>query len=115
QGLAVEVGGELRGLTRPSAGHSIDLVELISLGAEDLADIGRSLAGAPVIDPARIEYLPPLAKPGKIICVGLNYADHTKESPYAQPDYPTLFPRFATSLIGHGQPIVRPLISDSLD
>lgn len=115
QGLAVEIGGELRGLTRSSAAHSIDLVELISHGAGELADIGRNLAGASVIEPADIEYLPPLAKPGKIICVGLNYADHTKESPYAQPDYPTLFPRFATSLVGHGQPIVRPLISDSLD
>ncbi|MFW2154126.1 fumarylacetoacetate hydrolase family protein, partial [Acinetobacter gyllenbergii] len=45
----------------------------------------------------------------------LNYADHTKESPYEQPDYPTLFSRFNSSLIANGQPIKRPLCSEQLD
>lgn len=62
-----------------------------------------------------VTLLPPLTRPGKIICVGLNYADHTKESPYEQPSYPTLFPRFNTSLIAHDAPMIRPLVSDSLD
>ncbi|QBR01648.1 fumarylacetoacetate hydrolase family protein [Paraburkholderia pallida] len=62
-----------------------------------------------------VTLLPPLTQPGKIICVGLNYADHTKESPYEQPSYPTLFPRFNSSLIAHDAPMIRPLVSDSLD
>ncbi|MNQ54570.1 Ureidoglycolate lyase [compost metagenome] len=45
----------------------------------------------------------------------MNYADHTKESPYEQPSYPTFFPRFASSLIGHGEPIIRPRVSEQLD
>ncbi|NDZ17510.1 5-oxopent-3-ene-1,2,5-tricarboxylate decarboxylase [Variovorax sp. WS11] len=67
------------------------------------------------VDPSSVRYLPPVVSPPKIICVGLNYADHTKESPYEQPDYPTLFGRFTSSLTGHGSPIVRPSCSDSLD
>ncbi|VFR32404.1 Fumarylacetoacetate hydrolase family protein [plant metagenome] len=47
--------------------------------------------------------------------MGLNYVDHTKESPYEQPDYPTLFLRLTTSLTAHESPIVRPACSDSLD
>ncbi|WP_322056358.1 fumarylacetoacetate hydrolase family protein [Paraburkholderia sp. J63] len=64
---------------------------------------------------SEVTLLPPLTRPGKIVCVGLNYADHTKESPYEQPSYPTLFPRFNTSLIAHDAPMIRPLVSDSLD
>ncbi|SUB69907.1 Ureidoglycolate lyase [Pluralibacter gergoviae] len=56
-----------------------------------------------------------MTRPGKIICVGLNYADHTKESNYAQPDYPTVFPRFNSSLLAHNQPIILPKLSDTLD
>lgn len=114
-GLAVEVGGQLRGSLKSSAKHPTELGALIALGDDELRRVGEGLANAPVVDPASIAYLPPIANPAKIICVGLNYADHTRESPYEQPDYPTLFPRFATSLIGHGQPLVRPLVSDSLD
>ncbi|MDF8357655.1 fumarylacetoacetate hydrolase family protein [Ensifer adhaerens] len=114
-GLAVEVAGELRGRLASVAEHSVDIGVVLSLGGEALQSVGRSLLNAPAIDPADICFLPPLTTPPKIICVGLNYADHTKESPYEQPDYPTLFPRFSSSLIGHGQAIVRPSMSDSLD
>lgn len=88
------------------------------LGAADLLAVlaGQGdVAAAPELDLASVTAAPPLARPGKIICVGLNYADHTKESPYEQPDYPTLFPRFSTSLIADGAPIIRPRISHELD
>ena len=80
----------------------------------DLATYGAEAQG-PLVQIGEQDYLPLMKKPGKIVCVGLNYADHTKESPYAQPDYPTLFPRFNSSLIAHNQPLVRPRISDTLD
>jgi len=57
----------------------------------------------------------PLAAHGKIICVGLNYADHASEASMKAPDYPTLFARFPSSLIAHDEPIVRPRVSDKLD
>ena len=115
RGLAVERAGQLRGLTGDNGDPSVDLGQLIAAGPEELLRVGRQLADGAEFDPSTITYLPPLARPPKIICVGLNYADHTKESPYEQPDYPTLFARFATTLVGHNQPIVRPLASTSLD
>lgn len=80
----------------------------------DLTTHGEKARG-PVVEIGEQDYLPLMRKPGKIVCVGLNYADHTKESPYAQPDYPTLFPRFNSSLTAHNKPLVRPRISDTLD
>jgi acylpyruvate hydrolase len=50
-----------------------------------------------------------------VICVGLNYREHSAESGFKQPDYPTLFGRFNSSLIGDGAPIVRPRASIQLD
>ncbi|MNS42155.1 Ureidoglycolate lyase [compost metagenome] len=45
----------------------------------------------------------------------MNYAEHTKESPYEQPSYPSFFPRFSSTLVGHGEPIIRPRVSEELD
>lgn len=57
-----------------------------------------------------------LARPGKILCIGLNYVDHAAESPYLTvPDCPAVFPRFSSSLVGHGAPIIRPTLSQELD
>lgn len=66
---------------------------------------------------ADVELLPPLPGAEKIICVGINYADRNAE--YAdnrqQSKYPNLFVRFPGSFVGHGQPLVRPKVSDKLD
>jgi acylpyruvate hydrolase len=62
-----------------------------------------------------IQFRPPFARANKIICVGLNYRDHTDEAGYQQPDYPTLFARFTSSLVAHESPIVRPRASGALD
>lgn len=106
--------GLLQGSTIVSLGD-VTLEQLLADGT-DLIAFARANSGAGVEFSAdAVSWLPPLTHPGKIICVGLNYADHTKESPYEQPSYPTLFPRFTTSLIGHRAPLIRPLISDSLD
>lgn len=59
--------------------------------------------------------LPPFRRAGKILCVGLNFAAHVKESGMATPDYPTVFARFNSGLVGHGQPLVRPKLSDQFD
>ena len=60
-----------------------------------------------------LQLLPPLQRPPKILCVGLNFADHTKESNFEQPAYPTLFLRVNTSLVAHDQPMIRPSVTDS--
>jgi len=64
---------------------------------------------------ASVELLPVIGDAPKIICVGLNYADHAKEGGNAVPDYPGLFMRTNQSMIGANAPIVRPNCSDTLD
>lgn len=59
--------------------------------------------------------LPPVTDPGKIICLGLNYADHAKEGGHAIPDYPAMFMRCRTSMIGANDPMILPNCSEQLD
>ncbi|CAI8738449.1 acylpyruvate hydrolase [Pseudomonas sp. IT-P74] len=115
KGLGIEQDGVLRGLNENDAGYPGSLHELLQAGKGALKTAHERLSDARLLDPSTIRYLPPLERPSKIVCVGLNYADHTKESPYEQPSYPTFFPRFTSSLIGHGEPIVRPRVSEQLD
>jgi 2-keto-4-pentenoate hydratase/2-oxohepta-3-ene-1,7-dioic acid hydratase in catechol pathway len=84
-------------------------------GGTDLKAFAHETKAQGYIDVADLDFLPPLSRPPKIVCVGLNYADHTKESKYEQPAYPTLFLRVNTSLVAHNEAIVRPRVSDSLD
>jgi len=73
-----------------------------------------AVAKADAIDPATLRFLPPMATIGKIICVGLNYADHAAESPYDKPKFPVFFLRTEEGVIGHGASIVRPQVSEQL-
>ena len=72
-------------------------------------------SGAPRIPLAGIEYAAPVPRPGKIICLGLNYYDHAKEGGREKPDYPWFFLRGATSLIAHGEAGIRPRVSERFD
>ena len=64
-----------------------------------------------------VAFLPPLPGGEKIICVGINYADRNAEynDNRQQSKYPNLFVRFPGSFVGHGQPLVRPKVSEKLD
>ena len=63
----------------------------------------------------QIEYLPLIPNPGKIICVGLNYSEHVKETNRTVEENPVIFHRFPESQTAHQQPIQRPIASQSLD
>ena len=64
---------------------------------------------------ADVESLPTIPNPDKIICIGLNYLGHIKETGRAHPEYPSIFTRYPASLVGHGQPMIRPKVSDKFD
>jgi acylpyruvate hydrolase len=117
KGLALvsQADNTVRALFANEAGYPGDLQTLIGRGGDALSDAAALLSGAECIDEAKITVLPPINSPGKIICVGLNYLDHSAESGFKQPSYPTIFGRFTSSLIGHGAPIVRPQVSTQLD
>ena len=57
----------------------------------------------------------PVAKPGKILCLGLNYMDHIAEGPFEKQPFPAIFMRSATSLVAANQPIIAPAVSETLD
>ena len=57
----------------------------------------------------------PIARPGKVIAVGLNYRDHAAETGQELPTSPMLFAKWQTCLIGNGEPIVLPTFSDKVD
>jgi acylpyruvate hydrolase len=115
-GLAIALpDGEFRGIDESDARFPGRLEQLIAEGPEALQSAGRRLTSGREIDAQSVEWLPPIPAPGKIICVGLNYVDHSIESGFEPPTYPTLFARFPTSLIGHRGAIRRPEASIQLD
>ncbi|MDA0358509.1 MAG: fumarylacetoacetate hydrolase family protein [Proteobacteria bacterium] len=57
----------------------------------------------------------PVANPGKILCLGLNYMDHVAEGPFDKQPFPAIFMRSATSLVAANQPIIAPKVSETLD
>lgn len=74
-----------------------------------------AMAKASRLDVQDLRWQPPVARPGKIICLGLNYAAHAAEGGNAAPDYPSFFLRGASSLIAHEAPLIRPRVSHKLD
>jgi acylpyruvate hydrolase len=80
--------------------------------AQQVAARAASLLPTPLASHAALPCLP---RPGKIICLGVNYVDHAKEGGNTVADYPALFLRCATSLLAHGAPLRVPRVSDKLD
>jgi 2-keto-4-pentenoate hydratase/2-oxohepta-3-ene-1,7-dioic acid hydratase in catechol pathway len=107
--------GSLVGRYAGDSSYPGSIAELVLRGGDALGVAGRALVTAPALDAAKVEYLPPLPTPPKIICLGLNYADHAAESGFKPPDYPTIFSRFSSSLIGHRAPLIRPRVSTQFD
>ena len=62
-----------------------------------------------------VSLLPPIPAPSKILCVGVNFDEHRKEMNRDRAAHPTLFTRFADTLVGHGSALLRPRVSTSLD
>jgi 2-keto-4-pentenoate hydratase/2-oxohepta-3-ene-1,7-dioic acid hydratase in catechol pathway len=94
------------------------LVPLLAAGSAAMAQIKTAVGMAPsraILPLEEVTYLPPVTSPGKIICLGLNYAEHAAESRLQRPPCPTLFARFASTLVGHRAPLVRPACSAQLD
>jgi 2-keto-4-pentenoate hydratase/2-oxohepta-3-ene-1,7-dioic acid hydratase in catechol pathway len=59
--------------------------------------------------------LPPIPNPRKILCVGINYETHRRETGRAEAAFPTIFTRFADTLVPHGGHLVRPRVSSDFD
>lgn len=113
KGVAASDGGAFHGFCEGEEGYTGDLDALVGRGG--LRDAGSALLRGPEIALDACVFLPPLTRPSKILCVGLNYADHSREIGFEIPAYPTIFCRFPSCLVGHGQPMIKPVQSDQFD
>ncbi|MGA7231427.1 MAG: fumarylacetoacetate hydrolase family protein, partial [Xanthobacteraceae bacterium] len=97
-----------------------DLGEALAKTNGDTKQLGEIAKRAPASARkplSAVTYALPVGRPGKIICLGLNYLEHVKEGSQRDniPKFPTIFMRGLTSLVPHGAPIVRPFASETLD
>lgn len=119
---------KLQVIARPDLGQRLGLVTdagirdlTATTGARDVGELlasGRQLTtddAGELIDPATAELRAPITRPGKIICVGLNYHDHCREQGIQPPAYPMLFAKFGNAIASPGQPVVRPRATEKLD
>jgi acylpyruvate hydrolase len=111
---------------RTGAGTTAARLDGDSLVPLDAADVGALLAsGDPGAVPARAgavpvpadeaDFAPVVTGPAKIICVGLNYRTHILETGRELPEYPTLFAKFAETLMGPNDDLVLPAVSEKVD
>ncbi|HYB17747.1 MAG TPA: fumarylacetoacetate hydrolase family protein [Streptosporangiaceae bacterium] len=89
-----------------------DVGELLAVGGEGP---GRTWEEKVVIPVAEADFAPVVPRPGKVICVGLNYRAHIAETGRELPEYPTLFAKFADTLLGAQDDLVLPSVSERVD
>ena len=116
---AAQIGARVGDQIVPLANLDSDLPDSIRgiLAAGKLEHLAAKLQNyqGETIALGSVEFLPLIPEPGKIICIGRNYAAHAAEGGASVPDYPEIFYRGKSSLLAHGQAIVRPKCSDKLD
>ena len=89
-----------------------DVGEMLASGDEGP---GRQREGAALVPVAEADFAPVVPRPGKVICVGLNYREHILETGRELPAYPTLFAKFADTLTGARDDLVLPSVSEKID
>ena len=111
---------------RTGAGTTAARLDGETLVQLDAADVGELLAvgdpasaparaGAALVPAAEADFAPVVTNPSKIICVGLNYRTHIAETGRELPEYPTLFAKFAETLMGPNDDLALPAVSEKVD
>jgi 2-keto-4-pentenoate hydratase/2-oxohepta-3-ene-1,7-dioic acid hydratase in catechol pathway len=95
----------------PSLGN--DVGALLAGGDDWRARLEAALPSARPVEATG--FRPLVVRPPKLLCLGLNDVDHANEGGFSVPEYPAVFARVASSLIGHRQPMLRPPESEQLD
>ncbi|MFD6421002.1 fumarylacetoacetate hydrolase family protein [Streptomyces sp. NPDC060198] len=101
----------------------LDGESLVELGYADLGELfaepdwrsKAATATGPAHPVADADFAPVVPRPSKVVCVGHNYTNHIKEMGRELPSHPTLFPKFAETLIGAGDDIVKPAETEAFD
>lgn len=114
--VAVRKGDQYVDLSKAAPDLPRSIRGLLEAGALDQAKAAAESAGSDAqfaVEGA--VYLPTVPDAGKILCCGLNYRDHAIETGQPIPEYPIIFTRMTTTLVGHGGAMVRPKASEQYD
>ena len=109
--------GGVRRVGHVDGGWLTPLRGLTEIGPSTPAHVLRTAEREPGqrVEVSQVHLLPVVPNPGKVLCVGLNYADHVSETGRNTPTYPVLFPKYAASLLGPGDAIALPPESQQVD
>jgi len=118
--LGIVEGDQVIDLQAADPKVPVNLAEVLAANNGDLKPLNDIAKRAPASARRPLKGLKfglPVARPGKILCLGLNYLEHVKEGSQRDniPKFPTIFMRCLTSMVPHEQPIVRPKVSEQLD
>ena len=115
---ALHAGDTVIDLNRADPHLPADMLGFLAAGEGAQLLAKRAIAGAPaaaVLDRAAVTLKAPIPRPGKILCIGLNYRDHAAESNQPIPQFPTVFAKYSNTVIGPGEAIVLPKVTDKID
>ncbi|MBX2804247.1 MAG: fumarylacetoacetate hydrolase family protein [Myxococcales bacterium] len=113
--IGVRDGDGYRDVTSVDAGLGTDVGQLIQGGPEWRHRVEAALPHAALLPAGAVRFRPLVPRPGKLLCLGLNDRDHAAEGGFEVPTFPAVFGRVSSSLIGHGEPMLRPPESEQLD
>jgi 2-keto-4-pentenoate hydratase/2-oxohepta-3-ene-1,7-dioic acid hydratase in catechol pathway len=113
-GFGIVVGEGIVDASARLSGNPTNLRAALRAGL--LPELGRLASEKPDLALADVTFVPAIPDAAaKILCVGINYLPHIKEMGRERPDKPVLFTRFQDSLVGHGQPLLKPRESEQFD
>ncbi len=96
--------------------YSMSMLEFIEQMDDLSPKVSKFINSNPEVIPlSKIEFLPVIERPGKVLAVGLNYKDHAKETGMDLPKVPMIFTKQSTSVLGHQGEIHKPKVSDAVD
>ena len=116
--LAVRRGDEVVDLSVAAPDLPRDIPGLLALGEGVMEQVAAAVLEPPagaVLAAGKIRYRPAVWNAPRYLCCGLNYAEHAKEGGREPPVDPSFFTRCPQSFVGHGEPIVRPWVSEKFD
>lgn len=102
-------------LHKADASLPTDMIALLEGGEDALAKARAAAASAIPLPLSEVKLEAPIQRPGKIICIGLNYRDHAAETGQAIPTHPTVFAKWANVIVAHGDPIPLPRNTEQVD
>ena len=109
------VGEQVVDLSAADPRLPTSVLELIQGGPAMLEQAKAAAAGGTGRPLGEVRLLAPIARPPKIVCIGVNYADHAAEAGRALPRWPSTFLKAASCIVGPGDPIVKPPTTEQLD